>query len=49
MAGIEIKSADSCKWDEVSLGEVMLRLDPVTDVYIQQENSRSGKAEESTM
>ena len=28
MAGIEIKSADSCKWDEVSLGEVMLRLDP---------------------
>ncbi len=28
MAAIEIKSADSCTWDEVSLGEVMLRLDP---------------------
>lgn len=24
----EIKSADSCKYDGLSLGEVMLRLDP---------------------
>lgn len=26
--GIEIKSSDSCKYDIVSLGEIMLRLDP---------------------
>jgi 2-dehydro-3-deoxygluconokinase len=26
--GIEIKSAESCEYDIVSLGEVMLRLDP---------------------
>ncbi len=25
---IEIKSAESCKYDFVSLGEIMLRLDP---------------------
>ena len=25
---LTLKSADSCKWDEVSLGEVMIRLDP---------------------
>lgn len=24
----EIKSADSCRYDELALGEVMLRLDP---------------------
>jgi len=28
MNPIQLKSADSCKWDCVSLGEVMLRLDP---------------------
>lgn len=28
MAGIQIKAAGTCKWDEVSLGEVMIRLDP---------------------
>jgi 2-dehydro-3-deoxygluconokinase len=28
MATLKIKSAESCKWDLVSLGEVMLRLDP---------------------
>ena len=28
MAGFTIKSAAECKWDQVSLGEVMLRLDP---------------------
>ncbi len=28
MATFEIKDAGSCKWDEVSLGEVMIRLDP---------------------
>jgi 2-dehydro-3-deoxygluconokinase len=25
---LKIKSKDSCRWDQVSLGEVMLRLDP---------------------
>jgi len=28
MASLKIKSADDCKYDEVSLGEVMLRIDP---------------------
>ena len=28
MATLKIKSAESCKWDLVSLGEVMVRLDP---------------------
>src|SRR5215510_16234781 len=28
MATLKIKSAESCQWDLVSLGEVMLRLDP---------------------
>ena len=25
---LKIKSKDECRWDQVSLGEVMLRLDP---------------------
>ena len=25
---MKIKAASECQWDEVSLGEVMLRLDP---------------------
>ncbi|MFW5856274.1 MAG: PfkB family carbohydrate kinase [Planctomycetota bacterium] len=28
MATLSVKSADQCRWDEVSLGEVMIRLDP---------------------
>ena len=28
MAGLQIKDKASCQWDQVSLGEVMLRLDP---------------------
>src|SRR6185369_10975347 len=28
MKGLSIKSAADCRWDEISLGEVMLRLDP---------------------
>jgi 2-dehydro-3-deoxygluconokinase len=28
MAKLELKAADQCRWDEVSLGEIMLRLDP---------------------
>lgn len=28
MAVLNVKSADACRWDVVSLGEVMLRLDP---------------------
>src|SRR6188508_3649852 len=28
MAKLQIKSADSCKYDLLSLGEIMLRLDP---------------------
>lgn len=28
MSGLTIKSSDECRYDEVSLGEVMLRLDP---------------------
>ncbi|HOV64346.1 MAG TPA: sugar kinase, partial [Spirochaetia bacterium] len=28
MAKLEIKPKESCLWDEVSLGEVMIRLDP---------------------
>jgi 2-dehydro-3-deoxygluconokinase len=28
MSGIELRPADECRWDLVSLGEVMLRLDP---------------------
>ncbi len=28
MGGIKIRSASECAWDEISLGEVMLRLDP---------------------
>jgi len=28
MATLSVKSADQCRWDEVSLGEVMVRLDP---------------------
>src|SRR5579863_6584127 len=31
MDSINLKAADSCKWDCVSLGEVMLRLDPGED------------------
>ena len=28
MASLQIKPAGSCKYDELSLGEIMLRLDP---------------------
>ena len=28
MGAINVKAAGSCKWDEVSLGEIMIRLDP---------------------
>ncbi|MDP6546943.1 MAG: sugar kinase [Phycisphaerae bacterium] len=28
MAGLSIRPADDCIWDEVSLGEIMIRLDP---------------------
>lgn len=28
MAALKVKSADECTWDAVSLGEIMLRLDP---------------------
>ena len=28
MAQLEIKPADDCQFDQVSMGEVMLRLDP---------------------
>ena len=28
MAILNIKPADSCKYDQISLGEIMLRLDP---------------------
>ena len=28
MAIVDVKPAASCRWDIVSLGEVMLRLDP---------------------
>jgi len=28
MSKLEIKAADSCRYDEISLGEIMLRLDP---------------------
>ena len=28
MSAINLKAAGSCKWDEVSLGEIMIRLDP---------------------
>jgi 2-dehydro-3-deoxygluconokinase len=28
MATLKIKSVDSCRWDQVSLGEIMIRLDP---------------------
>ena len=28
MAALEIKPADSCRYDMIALGEVMLRLDP---------------------
>ncbi len=28
MSTLKIKSKDQCKWDELSLGEIMLRLDP---------------------
>ncbi len=28
MAALQIKSIDSCRWDQVSLGEIMIRLDP---------------------
>jgi 2-dehydro-3-deoxygluconokinase len=28
MAGIEVKGSSTCRWDEISLGEIMLRLDP---------------------
>ena len=33
MAKLKIKSKEKCKWDLVSLGEVMLRLDP-SDVRV---------------
>ena len=29
MAALKVRSADECMWDAVSLGEIMLRLDPV--------------------
>ena len=28
MAALNIKPADACRYDEVSLGEVMMRIDP---------------------
>src|SRR4051812_24849773 len=30
-SSLDIKPADACRWDVVSLGEVMLRLDPGED------------------
>lgn len=41
MSALEIRDADSCAWDCVSLGEVMLRLDPEWDRV---RNARSFRA-----
>lgn len=46
---LNLRPASECKFDEVSLGEVMLRLDPAKEESVQQEASVHGKAAENIM
>lgn len=46
---LNLKPKSECKYDAVSLGEVMLRLDPAREESEQQDPSEHGKAAESTM
>lgn len=46
---LNLKPKSECKYDAVSLGEVMLRLDPGEEESEQQDPSEHGKAAESTM
>ena len=46
---LNLRPASECKFDAVSLGEVMLRLDPGEAESVLQDPSAHGKAAESTM
>ena len=48
MEELSIKSADAARWDCVSLGEVMLRLDPGEGRIHTVRQFRRGRAEGST-
>ena len=45
---LNLRPKEECQFDAVSLGEVMLRLDPGEGRIVQQETSVHGKAAEST-
>ena len=45
---LNLRPKEECQFDAVSLGEVMLRLDPGEGRSVQQETSVHGKAAEST-
>lgn len=46
---LNLRPKEECTFDAVSLGEVMLRLDPGEEEFAQQEASAHGKAAESIM
>lgn len=46
---LNLRPAEECTFDAVSLGEVMLRLDRVKEESVQQEALEHGKAAENTM
>lgn len=46
---LNLRPAEECTFDAVSLGEVMLRLDPGEGRTVQQEALEHGKAAENTM
>ena len=48
MKCLEIKDAKVCCWDEVSLGEIMLRLDPGEERVRQARSFRVWRAAAST-
>jgi hypothetical protein len=45
---LKVKSKDECRWDQVSLGEVMLRLDPGQAEFTPPEHLKCGKAAANT-
>ena len=47
MSQLQIKSAESCHYDEISMGEVMLRLDPAKAASAPRAPSEPGKGEEN--
>lgn len=46
---LKLKNRSECKYDAVSLGEVMLRLDPGEEESARPETFKFGKAEENIM